>query len=121
MSDRPTTRQLEYLVALADLLNFGRAAEACFVTQPTLSTQIKQLEASLGVQLFERDTRHVFATPAGAALAEGEASDEARHGGRGGPVALEKLRVRRAQDTCGAQSPRKAQPQTNNTTTQTHQ
>jgi LysR family hydrogen peroxide-inducible transcriptional activator len=69
MSERPSTRQLEYLVALADHLNFRRAAEACFVTQPTLSTQLKQLETVLGVQLFERDTRRVLPTPAGEALA----------------------------------------------------
>lgn len=70
MTERPSTRQLEYLVALADRLNFRRAAEACYVTQPTLSTQIKQLETLLGVQLFERDKRHVLPTPAGTALAE---------------------------------------------------
>ena len=69
MTERPSTRQLEYLVALADRLHFGRAAEACFVTQPTLSNQIKELEGALGVRLFERDRRHVLPTPAGEALA----------------------------------------------------
>lgn len=68
MSERPTTRQLEYLVALADHLNFRRAAEACYVTQPTLSAQIKQLETLLGVRLFERDKRHVLPTTAGTEL-----------------------------------------------------
>jgi len=67
---RPTLRQLEYLVALADALNFRRAAEACYVTQPALSAQIQQLEEAVGVRLFERDRRSVRATPAGAALAE---------------------------------------------------
>lgn len=67
---QPTLRQLEYLVALADALNFRRAAEACYVTQPTLSNQIKELEKNLGVQLFERDKRRVLATPAGALVAE---------------------------------------------------
>ena len=42
-------RDLEYVVALAEHRNFGRAAEACFVSQPTLSTQVHKLEAELGV------------------------------------------------------------------------
>ena len=58
--ERPTLRQLEYFVALADRLSFRQAAEACFVSQPSLSAQIAQMEAMLGVQLFERD-RGVFA------------------------------------------------------------
>lgn len=65
---RPTLRQLEYVVALADTLNFRRAAEACFVTQPGLSSQLKQLETLLGVTLFERDRRRVLITPAGEAV-----------------------------------------------------
>lgn len=65
MSEQPTLRQLEYLVSLAEHLNFRRAAEACYVTQPTLSNQLKELEGLLGVQLFERDKRRVLATPAG--------------------------------------------------------
>jgi len=69
MRQRPSIRQLEYLVALAERLNFRRAAELCFVTQPTLSNQIKELERILGLRLFERDRRHVIATPAGLALA----------------------------------------------------
>tara|TARA_R110002072_G_scaffold276793_1_gene438510 strand:- start:21 stop:917 length:897 start_codon:yes stop_codon:yes gene_type:complete len=68
MSDQPTLRQLEYLVALAEHLNFRRAAESCYVTQPTLSNQLKELEGALGVQLFERDKRRVLATPAGELL-----------------------------------------------------
>jgi len=58
-------RDLEYVVALAEHRNFGRAAEACFVSQPTLSTQIHKLEAELGVQLFERGTRETFPTDVG--------------------------------------------------------
>ncbi|MFY2765466.1 LysR substrate-binding domain-containing protein [Arenimonas sp. MALMAid1274] len=62
-------RDLRYLVALADVLHFGRAAEACHVSQPTLSTQIKKLEDELGVALVERAPRHVMLTPAGQDIA----------------------------------------------------
>jgi len=58
-------RELQYLVTLADLRHFGRAAEACFVSQPTLSTQVKKLEDELGVQLVERAPRHVMLTEVG--------------------------------------------------------
>ncbi|MEL6907180.1 MAG: LysR substrate-binding domain-containing protein, partial [Planctomycetota bacterium] len=68
--ERPSIRQLEYFVAVAEHLNFREAAESCHVTQPALSTQLQQLEALLGVQLFERDTRRVVATAAGIELAE---------------------------------------------------
>jgi LysR family hydrogen peroxide-inducible transcriptional activator len=67
---RPSVRQLEYLVALADTLSFRRAAEACYVTQPALSAQIRALEEILGVRLFERDRRHVLATEAGREVVE---------------------------------------------------
>ena len=69
MKERPSLRQLEYLIAVDELLNFREAAEACFVTQPALSTQIQQLEERLGVQLFERDKKRVLSTPAGRELA----------------------------------------------------
>lgn len=68
--DLPTIRQLECLVAVADKLHFGHAAEACYVTQPALSAQVQQLESLLGVKLFERDRRKVLPTAAGAKLAE---------------------------------------------------
>ncbi len=58
-------RDLNYLVALAEHRHFGRAAAACFVSQPTLSTQIKKLEEELGVSLVERAPRKVMLTPAG--------------------------------------------------------
>jgi LysR family hydrogen peroxide-inducible transcriptional activator len=61
----PSLRQLSYLVALADRLNFRAAAEAQFVTQSTLSAGIKELERLLGVQLVERDKRHVRLTAVG--------------------------------------------------------
>lgn len=65
-----TLRQLRFLVAIADELNFSRAAEACFVTQPTLSAAIMALEGRLGVQLVERTRRSVMMTAAGAEIAE---------------------------------------------------
>ncbi len=58
-------RDLRYLVAVAEHRHFGRAAEACFVSQPTLSTQLKKLEETLGVTLIERTNRQVMLTPAG--------------------------------------------------------
>lgn len=61
-------RDLRYLVALADLKHFGRAAEASFVSQPTLSTQIKKLEEELGAPLIERNPRNVLLTDVGEAV-----------------------------------------------------
>lgn len=66
----PSLRQLRFLVALADELHFGRAAEACHVTQSTLSTGLKELESVLGVSLAERSKRHVLLTPIGTEIAE---------------------------------------------------
>ena len=60
-----TLQELKYLVALADHGHFGRAAEACFITQSTLSTQMKKLEAFLGVTLFDRSLKRVTPTPIG--------------------------------------------------------
>lgn len=63
-------RDLRYLVALADHKHFGKAAAACFVSQPTLSTQIKKLEDELEVALVERAPRRVMLTPVGRDVAE---------------------------------------------------
>ncbi|KFN43361.1 DNA-binding transcriptional regulator OxyR [Arenimonas oryziterrae] len=63
-------RDLRYLIALADLRHFGRAADACHVSQPTLSTQIRKLEDELGVALVERAPRQVMLTPAGKDIVE---------------------------------------------------
>lgn len=61
----PTLKQLQYLVALHDAGHFGRAAEACFVTQSTLSAGIRELETLIGVVLVERTRRVVRFTPLG--------------------------------------------------------
>ncbi|SFN04359.1 LysR substrate-binding domain-containing protein [Dokdonella immobilis] len=60
-----TLRKLQYAVAVADSLSFRKAAEACFVSQPALSTQLAQMEQALGIRLFERDQRRVIITGAG--------------------------------------------------------
>lgn len=61
-------RDLQYLDAVARHQHFGRAAEACFVSQPTLSGQIMKLEQQLGLVLIERHRKRVMLTPAGDAL-----------------------------------------------------
>jgi LysR family hydrogen peroxide-inducible transcriptional activator len=58
-------RDLKYIVAVADTNHFGRAAQRCFVSQPTLSGQIRKLEQELGVAIFERTNRSVKVTPIG--------------------------------------------------------
>ena len=58
-------RDLKYLVAVAETGHFGAAAKRCFVSQPTLSSQIKKLELQLGVTIFERTNRSVRITPVG--------------------------------------------------------
>lgn len=80
-------RQLQYVVAVADLGGFRRAAEACGVSQPSLSAQIARLEQAFGVQVFERAARGVRVTAAGEAVlararqvlvAAGDLNDAAR-------------------------------------------
>lgn len=69
--DQPfSARQLQYIVAVADLGGFRRAAEACGVSQPSLSAQVAHVESVLGVQVFERNPKGVRATAAGAVLVE---------------------------------------------------
>jgi LysR family hydrogen peroxide-inducible transcriptional activator len=63
-------KDLRYLVAVADTRHFGRAAERSFVSQPTLSAQLKKLEDYLGVQLIERAPKRVQLTPAGEEIVE---------------------------------------------------
>ena len=63
-------RDLQYLKAVADLRNFTAAAEFCHVSQPTLSTQIRKLEDSLGVAIFERSNKQVLITEAGQPIIE---------------------------------------------------
>ena len=63
-----TLTELRYIVAVARERHFGRAAEACFVSQPTLSVAIKKLEEELDVKLFERGASEVSVTPLGEAI-----------------------------------------------------
>ncbi len=66
----PTLKQLQYLVALKDHGHFGRAADACFVTQSTLSAGLRELESLIGVTLVERTRRVVRFTPLGLRIAD---------------------------------------------------
>src|SRR5688572_17730717 len=65
-----TLRQLQYALAVGETLSFRKAAQRCRVSQPSLSAQLAQLEAALGVRLFERDRRRVLPTSAGRVLIE---------------------------------------------------
>ena len=61
---------LRYLLALAEEKHFARAAQKCFVSQPTLSIAIKKLEENLGITIFERDNHQILVNPSGAQLIE---------------------------------------------------
>ena len=65
-----TLTELRYIVAVARERHFGRAAETCFVSQPTLSVAVKKLEDELGLTLFERGPGEVSVTPAGRRIIE---------------------------------------------------
>jgi LysR family hydrogen peroxide-inducible transcriptional activator len=65
-----TLTELRYVVAVAEKRHFGHAAEACFVSQPTLSVAVKRLEDELGVTLFERSRGEINLTPAGERVVE---------------------------------------------------
>lgn len=66
----PSLTQLEYLVAVADLRHFGKAAFACHVSQPTLSQQVQKVEEDLGILIFDRSRKPVMATREGEAFLE---------------------------------------------------
>jgi LysR family transcriptional regulator, hydrogen peroxide-inducible genes activator len=70
MTQLPTLRQLQFIIALAEHGSFSRAAEAVYVTQPTLSAAIKELETILGTVLVERGARGAVLTPAGEVVLE---------------------------------------------------
>src|SRR6478736_5906914 len=66
----PTVKQLQYLVALRRYGHFGKAADACFVTQSTLSAGLRELETLLGITLVDRTRRVVRFTPLGEKIAD---------------------------------------------------
>jgi len=67
---RPSVRQLEAIVAVAEQRHFGRAARACAISQPALSSQVRLLEEDLGVRIFERSRRGVIVSRSGEAVVE---------------------------------------------------
>ena len=67
---KATISQLEYIISLDTYRHFGKAAENCFITQPTLSMQINKLEDNLGVKIFDRSRQPVVPTELGAMILE---------------------------------------------------
>lgn len=65
-----TLTELKYVIAVARMRHFGRAAESCFVSQPSLSVAIRKLEEELGVTIFERRTSDISITPIGQQIVE---------------------------------------------------
>ena len=79
-----TLTELRYIVAVARHRHFGKAAEACFVSQPTLSVAVRKLEEELGIRLFERSHSDVLVTETGATIvAQAETVLHAAEGVRG--------------------------------------
>ncbi|MDW3096106.1 MAG: LysR substrate-binding domain-containing protein [Gammaproteobacteria bacterium] len=70
MVNLPTVKQLRYLIALEKYLHFGKAAEACFVTQSAFSVAIKELESTLNISLVDRTNRSVVFTSSGTLIAQ---------------------------------------------------
>jgi LysR family transcriptional regulator, hydrogen peroxide-inducible genes activator len=71
LQQEPTIRQLRHFLSLAEHFHFGHAAEACLITQSSLSASIKELEGILGASLFERTKRSVVLTPLGRRMIDG--------------------------------------------------
>ena len=65
-----TLTELRYIIAVARERHFGKAAQACFVSQPTLSVAVRKLEEALGVELFERNKHDIQLTPVGHKIVE---------------------------------------------------
>lgn len=65
-----TLNELKYAIAVAQLRHFGKAAEKCQISQPSLSVAIKKLEQDLGVQIFERKNTEISLTPIGQRIIE---------------------------------------------------
>jgi LysR family hydrogen peroxide-inducible transcriptional activator len=70
MKRLPTLKQLQHLVTLFDYQHFGKAADACFISQSTMSASIVQLEDTLGIQLLERDHKTFIFTPLGESIVQ---------------------------------------------------
>ena len=88
-----TLTELKYIVALARERHFGRAAEACFVSQPTLSVAVKKLEDELELKIFERNANDVAVTPLGEEIVR-QAQSVLEHAERFGLSQLHQLRGR---------------------------